>query len=149
MSKPMETLDAYWIYESNTKHNSTDAGKWMLFYPKDDINDKWDVAKQLYRDGVLLGVVSMKCSTARPNPRASNTISGIIIFYSDDSSNEELIMNIGRDICRSMQYSEQPFMYYKTDEQTSIGRRATGSRRNYKYRLQMRGQQDNYDVFVD
>ena len=113
--KPMETLDAYWIYESNTKHNnaSTDVGKWMLFYPKDEINDKRDVAKQLYRDGVLTGVVSMKCSTARPNPRASNPNSSIIIFYSDDSSNEELTMNIGRDICRSMEYSGQPFMYYK------------------------------------
>ena len=147
--KPMETLDAYWIYESNTKHNSTDVGKWMLFYPEDDINDKWDVAKQLYRDGVFIGVVSMKCSTARPNPRASNTNSGIIIFYSDDSSNEELIMKIGRDICRSMEYSEQPFMHYKTDEQTSIGTRATGSRRNYKYRLHTAEQQDNCDAFVD
>ena len=149
--KPMETLDAYWIYKSNTKHNSanTNVGKWMLFYPKDEINDKWDVAKQLYRDGVSTGVVSMKCSTARPNPRASNPDSSIIIFYSDDSSNEELTMNIGRDICKSMAYSEQPFMYYKTDEQTSIGTRATGSRRNYKYRLHTVEQQDNCDVFVD
>ena len=56
----MDTLDPYWIYESNTKNNSanTDVGKWMLFYPKDEMNDKWDVAKQLYRDGVLTGVVS-------------------------------------------------------------------------------------------
>ena len=149
--KPMETLDAYWIYESNTKHNSasTDVGKCMLFYPKDYIPDKWDLAKLLYGDGVLTGIVSMKCSTARPNPRASNPNSGMMIFYADDSSNKELIMKIGRDICRSMEYSEQPFVYYKTDDQTSIGTRATGSRRNYKYRLQTAEQQDNCDVFVD
>lgn len=76
------------------------TGKWMLFYAKHLMNEAWLIVKKLYRENKLEGVTSMKCSTSYENPRAS-TSDGVIILYCKNSSNEEQIMKIGKNILRA------------------------------------------------
>lgn len=128
---PLNVYDFPWLYE--TKH--IDTGKWMLFYNKSLMNDAWTTATTLYRENKLVGVKSMKCSTMYENPRADNLDEGVIILYCSESSKSDLIMNIGKLILELFDYKEKQYIYYKTDEQTREGTRATGTLKNYTYQL--------------
>jgi hypothetical protein len=133
---PLDVSDSPWLYENNNEGTeSVDSGKWMLFYDKSLMNEAWFLAKKLYRENKLDGVKSMKCSTAYENPRAATSEKGIIIFDCNNSSNEEIIMNIGKKIIEMFDYKEQKIIYYKTDLQTREGTIATGSKKNYTYKL--------------
>jgi len=134
---PLDVSDWFWLYEENNNEGakSIDTGKWMLFYNKSLMNEAWVLAKKLYRENKLDGVKSMKCSTACENPRASTLDEGIIILYCNNSSNEELIMNIGKKIIEMFDYKENQFIYYKTDLQTREGTIATGNKKNHTYKL--------------
>tara|TARA_B100001094_G_C17649643_1_gene539047 strand:- start:143 stop:610 length:468 start_codon:yes stop_codon:yes gene_type:complete len=107
-------------------------GKWMLFYDQKEIDEKWKHIKLLYRDGQLSGIVQMKCSTIYKNPRASGD-KKIIILYCEPEKNEEHIKNIGKNILNLMKYSDK--IYYKTNNQTKLGTRATGQTGNHKYSI--------------
>lgn len=133
---PLEVSDSPWLYENkNDGVKSIDTGKWMLFYHKSLMNEAWNITTKLYRENKLDGVKSMKCSTAYKNPRASTLDEGIIILYCNNSSNEETIMNIGKKIIEMFGYKEKQIIYYKTDLQTREGTFATGSKKNYTYKL--------------
>ena len=116
-------------------------GKWMLFYDKKEIDEKWKQIKQLYRDGQLSGIVQMKCSTIYKNPRASGD-KKTIILYCEPEQNEEHIKNIGKNILNLMKYSDK--IYYKTNNQTKLGTRATGQTGNHKYSISCL---DNYILY--
>jgi hypothetical protein len=133
---PLEVSDNPWLYENkNDGIKRVDTGKWMLFYDKSLMNEAWALAKKLYRENKLEGITSMKCSTAYENPRASTFDEGIIILYCSNSSIEEIIMNIGKKMLEMFDYKEKQIIYYKTDLQTLEGTFATGSRKNYTYKL--------------
>lgn len=133
---PLDVIDSPWLYENNNEGTkSVDTGKWMLFYDKSLMNEAWFLAKKLYRENKLDGVISMKCSTAYENDRASTLEEGIIILYCNNSSNEETIMNIGKKIIEMFDYKEEKFIYYKTDLQTHKGTIATGSKKNHIYKF--------------
>ena len=134
---PMNEHDAFWLFESSNKNGieAIDNGKWMLFYPNDKMNEMWKFAKKFYKANQLTGVRSMKCSTAKENPRASSSDNGIIILYSSYSEDEKYIKKIGQNILATFKYQEFPYMYYKSDEQTFKGTRATGSEKNHMYKL--------------
>jgi hypothetical protein len=134
---PLEVSDRPWLYETATNKMAAqrvDVGKWMLFYDKTNINESWLLAKKLFREQKLQGVLSMKCSTNYVNPRAS-TNNSIIILFCSDSSNEEKIMSIGKQILEMFSYKEKPYIYYKTDMQTFEGTIATGTKTNHTYKL--------------
>jgi hypothetical protein len=123
----------------NIKHNiisnfRNNSGKWMLFYNKQSMNENWILAKKLYRENKLDGVVSMKCSTLYKNIRASPD-DHVIILYCNNSNDEEIIMNIGKKILVLFNYIESQTIYYKTDEQTMEGTIATGCIKNHTYKL--------------
>ena len=133
---PLEVSDSPWLYEtSNDDVKHINTGKWMLFYDKSLMDESWALAKKLYRENKLEGVINMKCSTAYENPRASRLDEGIIILYCSNSSNEETIMNIGKNILKIFNYKEQQIIYYKTDLQTREGTIATGSKKNHTYKI--------------
>jgi len=143
---PMEITDFPWCYKSNENRCTTffgfsiappfNVGKWMLFYPNSKMNDSWILAKKLFDNNELYGVISMKCSTAYKNPRASSKNNGIIILYCSDSDNESEIMKIGKNILNKFKYIENPTIFYKPNEMTNNGTRATGCRCNHKYVLE-------------
>ena len=140
MALPTQITNAYWIYHGGLDVIFIDTGKWMLFYPKLLLDSKWIELCNLFDNGKLFGVVSMKCSTSMKNPRSStsNNDNGVIILYCNYSSNEEEIMNIGKKIVYYIQDYPSYAIYYKTDEQTLVGTKATGATKNYTYMIKIR-----------
>ena len=126
------TADTYWIPHGKMG----DAhGKWMIFIDRANIDQEWKKFKQLYNEAKLGPIVSMKVSGAKPNPRASST-SHVIIFYCPDD--QEAIMDIGRHIVSNLVRYSNPYIYYKSNEQTRQGTVATGSTVNHLYKLSTR-----------
>ena len=136
---PVEVTDSPWLYEEKPdiaqRHPAAD-GKWMQFYHKSQLNAMWNLAKTKYRADMLEGIHSMKVSTAYPNPRASSSTDGVIIFYCGPSADAERMVHYGNKLLEELPYrSSSGWMSYKSDEQTSEGTRATGQKKNYLYRL--------------
>ena len=138
---PILIDDDFWIYEQNKEYypfKRKNIGKWMLFYPKNKLNKYWQQMRHLYNDGKLCGVVSLKCSTNKENPRSSDNNYGVIILYCTNSENEDMILEIGRNILKYAnynKYAKYSYIYYKTDAQTLLGTRFNGQKRNYTYKL--------------
>ena len=81
-------------------------GKWMLFYDRATIDEKWMAACELFRTGRLPGISSLKVS-------CSETF--VIVLYAD-SIEEESIMAAGLNLVNLMKYHRTAF--YKTNGQT-------------------------------
>ena len=136
-SLPSNTFDKYWlscIKENNNEYNN--IGKWMLFFNKKYMDEKWLLVKELFKTQQLDNVIGIKCSTSLSNDRVSesNLKEGIIIFYCSNSFNKEYIILIGNTILNKINYDKE-FIYYKTDEQTYEGTHETGCNKNHSYRL--------------
>jgi len=131
----MDITDSYWLRHGQSDVTYNNVGKWMLFYPKSKINEKWSELCKLWDNKKLKGVVSMKCSTALENSRASSVNEGVIILYCNDSDNKDSIIKIGNTIRLYINDYPNDAIYYKTDYQTSIGTKATGATKNYLYKI--------------
>ena len=138
------TVEDYWVYAYHPNptfsenHLPTtdviDHGKWMLFYPKEDMDARWQEARENMCASRFGIVESMKASTFRENPRSSDHSKGVIILYTPDASKEAI-----------RGYSVT--MFFKTWKQTLDGTAATGRSKNHTFyiRPQLRYQ----DVFAD
>eukprot|EP01059_Diplonema_ambulator_P031191 TRINITY_DN5666_c0_g2_i1.p1 TRINITY_DN5666_c0_g2~~TRINITY_DN5666_c0_g2_i1.p1 ORF type:complete len:163 (+),score=19.25 TRINITY_DN5666_c0_g2_i1:54-491(+) len=136
---PLEVTYDYWVFEcmeeqSRASGMTEDSGKWMLFYPNEQINEAWQRACHLYRGGYLPGVHSMKVSTGKPNPRCSSSATKVIIFYCGPSADKTKMLSIGRTIASAMGVSGTTISY-KPDYMTLTGTAATGQLVNHLYRL--------------
>jgi len=135
---PMGTTDTPWIYECDGRtEEGDDVGKWMLFYDNNVMDARWGKFKTLYRQNQLPGVISMKCSTAMENPRASSNSNGVILFYCNNSEDEDAIMSIGTNIVSYANINPWYYIYYKSNKQTRLGTRATGVKKNWLYRTRV------------
>jgi len=136
---PSQVTHAYWVTEFRTDVRPCQkVGKWMLFYPKTDLDRMWQLFSGLFTSGKLEGVVGMKCSTGKKNERASEDDEGVIILYCNDSHNEPHILAVGSRLLPHIGAYRGPYLYYKTDEQTGGGTRATGQTKNHLYRIATR-----------
>ncbi len=144
MELPTQIIDGYWIFHGNLNFISLDVGKWMLFYHKSKLDNKWLEICNLFDNNKLLGVDFLKCSTSLYNPRSSDNNYGVIILYCSDSQNKEKIINIGNNIILYIQDYTNEYIYYKTDKQTTNRTYATGSKVNYLYKLYI-----SKDLFLD
>jgi len=134
--KPSEEKDDFWIVEHPREDNIDVGGKWMLFYLNSAIDSAWVRAKRLFREGSLTGISCMKVSTARGNPRATSSSTKVIIFYCGPPHDEENVLKYGHNLVDMMEYrSSNPYIYYKSDEQTLQGTRSTGQTKNHLYRI--------------
>ena len=136
--KPSTSQD-FWVYYNHTDESkwTFDAqgrldreGKWMLFYPKEELDSRWEEACNHFAADRFGEVADMKVSTFRPNPRASDPNWGVIVLYTPHLT-EQKQKATGYAIMNAMGYQEK--MYYKTDDQTSAGTSATGQIRNHTY----------------
>src|SRR4051794_27110472 len=94
-SLPTQTVDNYWLWaESPTKAfmSGPRTGKWMLFYDKSVLDEKWAVVKILVENDLLGGLA--KCSTAKENPNATSSKSGVIIVYTSDYLDQEEVYRV-------------------------------------------------------
>jgi hypothetical protein len=126
------TFDGYWLYYGDLSGECD--GKWMLFYDKEVIDNKWEELKMLYDSDKLTGIVAMKVSGGLDNPRASTKQSVIILYC---GGNEESILEYGRNLLKYLNDYDGDTIYYKTDLQTRIGTKATGISKNSTYQLKI------------
>ena len=113
-------------------------GKWMFFFPIEEMNSKWERACKLYNAGKLPGIISIKTSTAAKSPRCNDFKNGAIRFYCGPSDNERVMKAYGKILIKKFDYFERNgFAAYKTDEQSANGTRATGNKVNFLYRLEV------------
>ena len=118
---PSQVHDNFWVYaleQDLAARFPNQDGKWMMFFPMSEMDARWNEACQLYRSGRLVGVNSMKASTAKQNPmpqRLHAHDEGMIIFYCGPSEDEQNVREYGRNILNNMNYSRDTF-YYKSDK---------------------------------
>lgn len=93
----------------------TDNGKWMLFYPRDRLDEKWTAVIEAYNNGLLGSVWGMKCSTL--SPVFVDGRNGVVILYCENSFDRDKILETGRQIAFIMDYPSSK-LYYKLDSQT-------------------------------
>jgi len=123
-NQPSANEDDYWVESRNSASETAETGKWLLFYPRAQIDERWRAAKAAAK---LLGL-DAKCSTRRPNPRASGD-DAVVVFYAPLGDAPRLGLRL-RD---EMKF--EGLMYYKTAKQTEKGTRATGATENHKLLL--------------
>lgn len=139
---PTEVFDQPFLYaqckdadEKYGNYDKNDCGKWMMFFNKNVLDDKWKEACRLFYGNHLIGIHSMKVSTGYSNPRASNNSSRVIIFYCGPCNDEAKMIEYGKNLLNVFPYRENPYMYYKSDSQTQGGTKATGQKVNSLYKL--------------
>jgi hypothetical protein len=143
--KPTEIKDKPWLIEENEKlilkfMDLNNVGKWMLFYLLEDLDEAWERAVKYYNEEEIEDIVSLQVSTNCNNITKSEYIdTGVILFICNDSYDEDSIIKIGKNIINKMRYVpiDSKYIYYKTNEQTSIGSRITGEKKNYLYRIEV------------
>ena len=136
MLNPTTVTDRYWLREVLPVDEVNNPGKWLLFFPPDRVDDGWEEIRQMFLDGELPGVIQVKVSTAKPSNRKSGT-DYVGCLHCNHSSDDRGIKDIGRAILERTGYVEKPYIYYKSDEQTEAGTRATRGRKsvNHLYKL--------------
>ena len=116
---PSKITKDYWVYCKENhiaKQYPNNDGKWMMFFPLDELDQRWNEACGLFRAGKLRGVNTMKVSTAKPNPKAIyKSGEGILIFYCGPSENREKVLEYGRNILTHMNYT-RAYFFYKSDK---------------------------------
>jgi hypothetical protein len=134
---PTEISYDPWIYLSDKKfQNLEGGGKWMLFYPKTEIDEKWGEIKKLYNNEELIGIKSLKVSTNYDNSRSSDKSYSVIICYCGPPNDKENLIKYGENLRDKMNYTSSfGTMSYKSDEQTLMGTRATGNTSNSLYKI--------------
>ena len=105
-----------------------DSGKWMVFYPRSEMDARWQEAIENMHAGRFGVVRVMKASTFMDDPRSSDNSKGVIILYTEKTF-KDLVMESGRLIMEIMRY--EATIYFKTDEQTARGTIATGQVKNH------------------
>ena len=134
---PSKCKSQLWIeYTDKLKTDFVEPlnGRWLLFFKTSTLDTKWKLAKQLYDQNKLENIISMKVSTSMPNPKSTNPEEGVIemhvgrlLIVDNDISDEELIIEQGKQLVKLFEYrSKQGKMYYK--DITSI----KTSKKNYK-----------------
>ncbi|XP_055350530.1 uncharacterized protein LOC129597114 [Paramacrobiotus metropolitanus] len=133
--RPSFYKEANWLQELDDRFYYPDCdGKWMFFFPRSAIDDRWNEAVGLYRAGKLAGVASMQVSTASPSPRAGDQVDHVILFFCGPSHLEDHVKRIGASIATAFPPGHSEIRY-KSNFQTFSGTRATGQRINSLYRL--------------
>jgi hypothetical protein len=99
------------IDEPSDDNDIIEAGKWMLFYPKSEMDKRWIDICELFYFGELGIVNMMQASTFQQNSYQN----GVIVCHIARTK-KGLILETGRLIMNAMKY--QDTMFYKTTQQT-------------------------------
>ena len=91
LRKPTEEHKKFWLYEEDPKiarqcphldHGK--GGKWMMFFDSDDIDDKWELAVNYYRQGHLPGIHTLKVRIV-PNGLKKTILKNVSSVHSDNT----------------------------------------------------------------
>lgn len=104
-----------WIYvpNNNIETCELDIGKWIFIFPREEMEKYWNIAKDLYNNrGPDLNIIGVKCLNVFSGP-FTILKEGAIMFFFDDSSNSEKIINDGYRLLKTLKYSHNPYIIYK------------------------------------
>ena len=91
LRKPTEEHKNFWLYEEDPKiarqcphldHGK--GGKWMMFFDSNDIDDKWELAVNYYRQGHLPGIHTLKVRIV-PNGLKKTILKNVSSVHSDNT----------------------------------------------------------------
>lgn len=109
----------------------------MFFKKGEEMDEKWKVACDLYHQGKLTGIRSMKVSTTLYDPkRTSDVTNSVICFYCGPANDETSLMAYGKNLLTHISYGSN-FLNYRSDAQTRAGTFATGQKINSMYRIKV------------
>jgi hypothetical protein len=97
------------VYPAHTEY----GGKWLLFVNKDEVDDLWEVIRNLTENGMLGG--ESKVATAKDNPNAADPDKKVICVYTYDYRDKDDVMRI-RQVLRAAGIIKK--IPYKTDQAT-------------------------------
>lgn len=138
-----ETDEMYLFEEADdiVEENEFDpqsGGKWMLFVSLSSMDSMWAKCCKMYRQRQLTGITSIKCSTAKINPKQSHHHNGVIIFHCGPADDKSRMMSYGKNIVEKLNYfTSSGSIPYKSDAQTALGTRRTGNTSNSLYWIQV------------
>ncbi len=137
---PLDVYDTPWLRFDKKNLPNKICGKWALYFnDKLLMNEVWKVAIKSLMEDKLYGVQRLECSTNYLGKLGRICTIGTLIFTCDvspDEENEEIIMNVGKNILEIFNYDERQTVYYKSDESTLFKKEFTiPTSRHYTYKL--------------
>ena len=121
-SPKINDINGHWLYiPNNYVVNSTisDYGKWLFIFPMIQLKEMWFIAKDIYySQNDDLRLIGLKCLNYDLHTELQE---GVIMFFLNESSNRELIMQKGISLLLSLKYTHAPYVVYKMNNFT--GRR--------------------------
>jgi hypothetical protein len=106
-----------WIYlpNNNIETCELDIGKWIFVFPYKEMEKYWNIAKDLYNHrGPDLKIIGVKCLNVFSGP-FTILKEGVIMFFFDESSNNEKIINDGYRLLKTLKYSHHSYIKYKNN----------------------------------
>ena len=100
------------LVDSTIDHGAGRVGKWMLFVSRDDVNEKWNVVKNLIRNGKLWD--------AKVSTRQKGKAGHVIIIYTKDYKDIQDVYNV-HCVLEQFGLKRNKDIYYKTNIQTAMG----------------------------
>lgn len=143
MRKPTKVYGSAWIYEEIPEISKIcpnpewNCGNWMMFFDNAMVDQKWEQAVNLYRQGKLNGIHALKVSTMRENCKNTDNSFQVIMFCCGPSDDQYLMLEIGNNLLNYIDYKNPDgAMYFKADSQSFLRKpRPTGNKNNFKYRI--------------
>ena len=132
---PLDVCNRPWLrFDKKYSEKSIKiCGRWALYFnDKSLMNEVWKVAIKSLMEDKLYGVQRLECSTNYIGQTGHTCTIGMLIFVCDVSpneENEEIIMNVGKNILDIFNYDERESIYYKS--KTTIP-----TSKNYTYKLE-------------
>ena len=132
---PLDVCNRPWlrIDKKYSEKSIKICGRWALYFnDKSLMNEVWKVAIKSLMEDKLYGVQRLECSTNYVGQTGKLCPIGMLIFVCDVSpneENEEIIMNVGKNILEIFNYDERESIYYKS--KTTIP-----TSKNYTYKLE-------------
>lgn len=118
-----------WIQAYSPQYDNSDhqnAGKWLLWINRADIDEVWDKIKKATEDGIFL---SAKVSTVKPSQLAKNPSKHVICIYTYNYEDKKDV-DRARNELRGMGFISK--IPYKTDKTTLAGIYGKGSALYYE-----------------
>jgi hypothetical protein len=113
-----DSLQDLYDDESGEQQNYEKSGKWMLYYPLEELDCKWQEACEQFESRKLLHVHHLRIGTCKTNPLAPPDKRVLVLFI--DSNDPLTIIEAGLSIVKTMKYFTCCF--YKTNLQTKQSR---------------------------
>lgn len=104
-------------------------GSWLLYYPIDEMPTIWELTKNYFEANKLVGVETAK-SINYNNKHFIHLDEGFIVLYCNDVFNKIKILNTGKKILQTFNYTNNKYIFFKV-ENTAYNKKG----KSYLYKL--------------